>query len=84
MAVIKIQRSDRRVTPYDNTQVSAAALPVFQIANIVESGVSGLIKPIEEARKKTKKMMGGTMKKPVMAKKGKMNKLNPINKLPNL
>ena len=24
-----------------------------------------------------KKMMGGTMKKPVMAKKGKMNKLNP-------
>ena len=28
-------------------------------------------------KKKTKKMMGGTMKKPVMAKKGKMNKLNP-------
>ena len=55
MAVIKIQRSDRRVTPYDNTQVSAAALPVFQIANIVESGVTGLIKPIEDAKKKTKK-----------------------------
>ena len=40
MANIKIQRSGRRVAPYENTQVSAAALPVFQIGAMVEKGIT--------------------------------------------
>ena len=55
MANIKIQRSERRVAPFESTQVSAAALPVFQIGAMVEKGITELLKPIEDAKKKTKK-----------------------------
>ena len=55
MANIKIQRSGRRVAPFESTQVSAAALPVFQIGAMVEKGITELFKPIEDAKKKTKK-----------------------------
>ena len=55
MANIKIQRSERTVAPYESTQVSAAALPVFQIGAMVEKGITGLLKPIEDAKKKTKR-----------------------------
>ena len=55
MANIKIQRSERRVAPFDNTKISSAALPVFQIGAIAESGFNALTKPIKDAIAKTKK-----------------------------
>ena len=51
---IKIQRSNRKVADFQTTPLSAASLPVFQIAAQVESGVKGLLAPIEKARKQTK------------------------------
>ena len=55
MANIKIARSERRVAPFDNTKTSTAALPVFQVGAMVESGFTGLFKPIKDAIAKTKK-----------------------------
>ena len=55
MANIKIQRSERRVAPFDNIKTSSAALPVFQIGAVVESGFNALTKPIKDAIAKTKK-----------------------------
>ena len=55
MANIKIARSERRVAPFDNTKTSSAALPVFQVGAMVESGFTGLFKPIKDAIAKTKK-----------------------------
>jgi len=55
MAKIKIERSNRSVTPFENTPSSAAALPVFQIGAMVEQGFNALTKPIVDAAKLTKK-----------------------------
>ena len=55
MARIKIQRSERQVAPYKAAPLGGAALPVLQIGAMVESGVTGLLKPIEDAQKLTKK-----------------------------
>ena len=55
MAKIKIQRSNRSVTPFENTPSSAAALPVFQIGAMVEQGFNALTKPIVDAARLTKK-----------------------------
>jgi uncharacterized protein YegP (UPF0339 family) len=59
MANIKIERSGRRVTSFESTKVSAAALPVFQIGSVVESGFNAFFKPIKDAAVKTKKTQDG-------------------------
>ena len=55
MARIKIQRSQRGVAPYKAAPLGSAALPILQIGAMIESGITGLFKPIEEAKAKTKK-----------------------------
>ena len=55
MAKIKIERSNRKVAPFEGTPTSAAALPVFQIGAMVEQGFNALTKPIVDAAKLTKK-----------------------------
>jgi len=55
MAKIKIERSNRKVAPFEGTPTSAAALPVFQIGSMVEQGFNALTKPIVDAAKLTKK-----------------------------
>ena len=56
MARIKIQRSERQVAPYKATPLGRAAMPALQIGAMVESGVTGLFKPIEDAKKVNKKI----------------------------
>ena len=48
MARIKIQRSERQTAPYKATPLGGAAIPALQIGAMVESGVTGLFKPIED------------------------------------
>ena len=56
MARIKIQRSERQTAPYKAAPLGGAAIPALQIGAMVESGVTGLFKPIEDAKKVNKKI----------------------------
>ena len=56
MARIKIQRSERQTAPYKATPLGGAAIPALQIGAMVESGITGLFKPTEDAKKVNKKI----------------------------
>jgi len=56
MARIKIQRSERQTAPYKATPLGGAAIPALQIGAMVESGITGLFKPVEDAKKVNKKI----------------------------
>ena len=54
MAKIKIERSNRQIAQFQNTQTAAASLPVFQIGNQVEAGFVAIGNSIKRVAEKTK------------------------------